>query len=58
MLPIDTFMLEPAKLATNCVSASGSSIRRSERSRCVVLLAKGNAGEGTRTPKGLGPTGS
>ncbi len=30
MLLIATFMLEPAKLATNCVSASGASIRRED----------------------------
>jgi hypothetical protein len=37
MLVIDTFMLDPAKLATNCVRASGASIRRSETSGLVGL---------------------
>jgi hypothetical protein len=36
MLVIETFMLDPAKLATNCVRASGSSIRRSATSALVA----------------------
>src|ERR1700704_6198528 len=37
MLLIETFMLEPAKLATNCVSASGSmSLRLADASRAVA----------------------
>jgi hypothetical protein len=31
-------MLDPAKLATNCVRASGSSIRRIEGPRSMVVL--------------------
>ena len=37
MLLIETFMLEPAKLATNCVSASGNmSLRLADALRGVV----------------------
>jgi hypothetical protein len=36
-LLIETFMLDPAKLATNCVRASGRSIRRIEAPRSMVV---------------------
>src|SRR6516225_5742440 len=46
MLVIETFMLDPAKLATNCVRASGSSIRRSETSAFLAAVGIPPAGIG------------
>jgi hypothetical protein len=37
MLVIETFMLDPAKLATNCVSASGTSIALGETFVAAVV---------------------
>ena len=51
MLLIATFMFEPAKLATNCVSASGASIRRAAVPAAAVRPA------GDRPHRGTAPAG-